>query len=66
MSKTALVKEDVTRRMMKLANIGAINTDNFINETYEELEEAHCPGDKMEEGEHELEEEVQEEQEEGG
>ena len=40
MSKKALLNEEVTRRMMKLANIGAINTQNFITEAYDELEEA--------------------------
>ena len=39
MSKRALLNEEVTRRMMKLANIGAVNAQNFITEAYDELEE---------------------------
>ena len=39
MSKSPLLKETIARRMLKLANIGTINTENFINETYEPLDE---------------------------
>ena len=34
MSKRALLKEAATRRMMKLANIDANLSSNFINEIY--------------------------------
>jgi len=42
MSKRALLNEEVTRRMMKLANIGAVNAQNFITEAYEDPEEANA------------------------
>jgi hypothetical protein len=42
MSKRALLNEEVTRRMMKLANIGAVNAENFMTEAYEELKESNA------------------------
>ena len=50
MSKRALLNEEVTRRMMKLANIGATNAQNFITEAYEDLEEADASPVNEEEG----------------
>jgi|10_taG_2_1085330.scaffolds.fasta_scaffold66351_2 hypothetical protein len=49
MSKSPLLKETIARRMLKLANIGAINTENFINETYESLDEDKAYTAKKEE-----------------
>ena len=62
--KKRLLNEQVTRRMMKLANIGSLS-ENFMKET-EELEEmAHAMGrdedEKMEEAAHEDEKDVKEE-----
>ena len=52
MSKKALLTEEVTRKMMKLANIGSLS-DKFINETYsmeeEEMEEGMGGSSYMEE-----------------
>ena len=52
MSKKALLTEEVTRKMMKLANIGSLS-DKFINETYsmeeEEMEEGMGGASYMEE-----------------
>ena len=52
MSKKALLTEKVTRKMMKLANIGPL-ADKFVNENY--LEEEETP---MEEGLYEDDEEL--------
>ena len=52
MSKKALLNEEVTRKMMKLANIGSLS-DKFVNETYsmeeEEIEEGMGGSSYMEE-----------------
>ena len=52
MSKKALLNEEVTRKMMKLANIGSLS-DKFINETYkmeeDEIEEGMEEASYMEE-----------------
>ena len=52
MSKKALLTEEVTRKMMKLANIGALS-DKFVNEAYsmeeEEMEEGMGGSSYMEE-----------------
>ena len=43
MKNKALLNEDITRRMMKLANIGPVNRENFMNEAYTDLEEQASP-----------------------
>ena len=43
MSKKALLTEEVTRKMMELANIGALS-DKFVNEAY------HMEEEEVEEG----------------
>ena len=52
MSKKALLTEEVTRKMMKLANIGSLS-DKFVNETYkmeeDEIEEGMGGSSYMEE-----------------
>ena len=53
--KKRLLNEDVTRRFMKLANLGTLS-ENFVTETEAELEEA-MHEDEMEEDMYEAEEE---------